>query len=219
MVHLAGGYAKLQAIGGEAMPALETLALQPGHSLCSIAQQLIRDIAAETTERLGDRPAGFYCLRCLTACASHSIRLTLVQTLTYYGCRTCHQSQALFEFKGQVIAVLDERMTEKRVEQAGTMRVNWLIQRAPFDFETVEIIRASDEDIERFAVQVGNDTDPLRQSGYRQMRCRIALTCRLSENSLRVLRSVFGVVERGPLPADVVETAANDQERETGDRA
>jgi hypothetical protein len=82
----------------------------------------------------------------------------------------------------------------------------------------VEIIQASDEDIERFAVQVGNDTDPLRQPRYRQLHCRIGLTCHLSENSLRVLQSVFGVVERGPLLADVAETAAKDQERESSDQ-
>ena len=44
-----------------------------------------------------------------------------------------------------------------------------------------------------------------------------ALTCRLSENSLRVLRSIFGLVERGPLLADVPETAANDRGQEIED--
>ncbi|GIK40183.1 MAG: hypothetical protein BroJett011_40160 [Chloroflexota bacterium] len=218
MVHLARGYAKLQTIGGEAIPALEALAAQPRHGLNSIVRQLIQDIAADTTTRLGHQPDSFYCRRCLTRCAAHTGQVTLIKTFTYYGCRTCRQSRALLEWTGPVVAVLDSRMAEQWVEQAGTVRVNWLLQRSLFDFEAVEIVQASDEEIERFAVQVGNDTDPLRQPDYELMACRIGLSCHLSDNSLRVLHSIFGSVERGPLLADVAETAVNDQERESGDQ-
>jgi hypothetical protein len=64
-----------------------------------------------------------------------------------------------------------------------------------FDFEQVEIIQATDEDVERFAVQVGNDTDPVRQPHYAQMQRFIAPQCQLSENSLRVLQIMFGQVD------------------------
>ncbi|MBE7469209.1 MAG: hypothetical protein HS114_08745 [Anaerolineales bacterium] len=211
MVNLAEGYAKLRAIGAEAVPTLEALAAKPEHLLNGAVRQLMQDIAADTTTRVGHQPDSFYCRRCLTRCAAHSGQVTLIKTVTYYGCRTCRQSQALLEWPGPVIAVLDSRMTEKWVAQAGTVRVNWLLHRSLFDFEAVEIVQASDEDIERFAVQVGNDTDPLRKPDYELMTCRIGLTCHLSENSLRVLRSIFGSVERGPLLADVSETATDDR--------
>jgi hypothetical protein len=218
MVKLADGYAKVRAIGAETLPALEALAVKFDHVLSSVARQLIRDIAAETTARLGDQPANFYCQRCLTRCAAHSTQLNLIQTITYYGCRTCHQSRALLEWAGPVIAVLDSRMTEKWVEQDGTLWVNWLNQRTPFDFEAVEIVQAGDEEVERFAVQIGNDTDSQRKVNYELIPCRIGLTCHLSENSLRVLRSIFGPVERLPLLADVVDTMVNDQRREFEDQ-
>ncbi len=211
MVALAEGYAELRAIGAEAIPALETLAAKPKHILNLAARQLMQDIAADTTARLGHQPDHFYCRRCLTRCAVHTGQITLIKQVTYYGCRTCRQSQALLEWAGPVVAVLDSGMTKAWVEQAGTVRVNWLRQRAPFDFESVEIVQASDEEIERFAVQVGNDTDPLRQPLYKQMTCRLGLTCHLSDNSLRVLRRIFGTVERGPLLADVVDTSANER--------
>jgi hypothetical protein len=54
---------------------------------------------------------------------------------------------------------------------------------------------ANDEDIERFVVQVGNDTDPFRKPRYWQMTCTIGSACRLSENTLRILEKMFGRVE------------------------
>ncbi|MEJ2556606.1 MAG: hypothetical protein P8186_10325, partial [Anaerolineae bacterium] len=60
----------------------------------------------------------------------------------------------------------------------------------------VEIILATDEDVERFAIQVGNDTDPYRKPRYRQMPCIVKPGCELSENTWRVLDSLFGQVGR-----------------------
>jgi hypothetical protein len=110
--------------------------------------------------------------------------------LTYYGCRICGQSGEFLE--GRVVAVLDSRMDTERVQQDGTLRVNWLARRALFDFDEVEIVQATDEDVERFAVQVGNDTDDFRRSRYKEMSCTIVPDCRLSENTLRILKSTFG---------------------------
>jgi hypothetical protein len=75
-----------------------------------------------------------------------------------------------------------------------------------FDFDRVEIIQATDEEVERFAMQVGNDTDPVRQPRYAQMHCLIAPDCRLSENSLRILRNFFGEVERQAIVQVEAET-------------
>ena len=66
-------------------------------------------------------------------------------------------------------------------------------------FDEVEIVQATDEDVERFAVQVGNDTDPKRKPRYQEMRCVVSPECRLSENSMRILERMFGAVEVGEL--------------------
>jgi hypothetical protein len=79
-------------------------------------------------------------------------------------------------------------------QQDQIVRVNWLSRRDLFDFDQIEIINASDEEVERFAIQVGNDTHPLRQPRYKEMDCLVAKDCRLSQNSLRVLQRTFGQV-------------------------
>jgi hypothetical protein len=86
-------------------------------------------------------------------------------------------------------------MTLEQVNQGEILRVNWLIRRTLFDFDEVEIVRANDEDIERFAVQVGNDTDIIRQPSYKEMRCVISSNCELSENTKRILQHMFGQVK------------------------
>jgi hypothetical protein len=95
-----------------------------------------------------------------------------------------------------VVAVLDDTWSESHHQQDGLLRANWLIRRSMFDFDRVEIIQTTDEDVERFAVQVGNDTDPFRQPRYRKMRCAVGAECQLSVNSLRVLQHTFGQVKQ-----------------------
>jgi hypothetical protein len=85
-------------------------------------------------------------------------------------------------------------MDTEKFKQNGVLRVNWLTHRKLFDFDEVEIAQATDEDVERFAVQVGNDTDPKRKPRYQKMRCVVSSECHLSENTLRILERMFGVV-------------------------
>ena len=103
-----------------------------------------------------------------------------------------HQRQQRFR---EVVAVLDVGWTvETQNQEENLLRVNWLQRQELFDFDWVEIIQATDEDVEDFAMQVGNDTDDWRTSRYRQMRCLISADCKLSENTMRILRDLFGEV-------------------------
>ena len=77
------------------------------------------------------------------------------------------------------------------------LEVNWLKRRKLFDFDGVKIIRATDEDVERFAIQVGNDTDVTRVWKYKQMDCLVFAGSELSENTMRILRRMFGQVNIG----------------------
>jgi hypothetical protein len=85
-------------------------------------------------------------------------------------------------------------MAEAEVKEGDTLRVNWLQRRNLFDFDEVEIEQATDEAVERLAMQVGNDTDPIRRPRYPEMHCTVATTCGLSENTLRILQRTFGDV-------------------------
>jgi len=197
LVDLADVYPIVLDIGGEAVPTLYQIVVYEYHILRQVAAQLLHDIGRETTARLASQTS-LLCPRCFMYVDSHHINLPRSQSVTYYGCRNCQQSREFIEFQGCIIAVLDSQMTTEQVQQDGVLRVNWLTRRALFDFDEVEIVQATDEDVERFAVQVGNDTDPAREPRYQGMRCVVLPECHLSENTWRILQRMFGVVEMGP---------------------
>jgi hypothetical protein len=115
-------------------------------------------------------------------------------TLHLIACRVCGKlDQAMLNVE-QVVVVLDAQMNGEVVFADGVARVNWLKRNALFDFDRVEIVEATDYDVERFCIQVGNDTDAFRRARYRKMRCVVAPQCQLSDNTLRILRSMFGKV-------------------------
>lgn len=95
----------------------------------------------------------------------------------------------------EMVVVFDNRSSGLSCQE-GLIRANWFTRRILFDFDRIEIIRATDEDIERFAVQAGNDTDSLRRSRYPRMRCTIGPDCHLSANTIRILENSFGRVEQ-----------------------
>ncbi len=214
------GRQALVALSHEAIPPLLAAAGDRDQPLRRTAMWLVQSIGHETITRLAGQADRLLCADCLTCTSPHPVGGSDLSVL-YYGCRICGQSREFFYCPRGVVAVLDSEWTEARPHQGGLLhrrfgsssvaraktetqtpdngllRVNWLARRKLFDFDRVEIIQATDEEIERFAVQVGNDTDPVRQPRYAQMQCLIAPQCRLSENTQRVLSRVFGQVERG----------------------
>ena len=195
-------YPRVVALGGEATPILQPIAakkesfLHPqekDHPLRLAAIPLLQDISRHTADLRQPIPR-LLCQRCLVYCAAHSVNIPGMDAITYYGCRMCHQSRDFYTVD-RVIAVLDTQMAVKPVFENQILRVNWLVKRTLFDFDAVEIIQAGDEDVERFAVQVGNDTDPFRQTRSNDRRCFISAQRQLSPNSLRILQHTFGQVE------------------------
>ena len=188
--NLADAYPQIIPLGAEVIPILQSVANDKNHPAQAVAVQLIREIAPTTIYLHKKDEALLVCPQCLVRCAEHSANVSWLVDAVYFGCRQCHQSRTFFEVD-RIVAVLDNRSNSKPVQQELTLTVNWLNHRKPFDFDAIKIIRATDEDVERFAVQVGNDTDPVRQPRYKQMRCQISSGCKLSENTLRILRRTF----------------------------
>jgi hypothetical protein len=189
---LADGYPAVVAVGGAAAPALQTI-VKRDNLLRDVAVEMLKDIA-QATQSLG-RAEQLLCPRCLARCSAHRADLPGQPDVMYYGCRICHQSQEFIDCPQGVVAVLDTAWQGAQERQGECLRVSWLARRAMFDFDRVEIIRATDKDIEHFAMQVGNDTDPYRESRYGRTRCTIAPICHPSENTLRILESLFGRVD------------------------
>lgn len=212
------GYAQVTRLGGVAVPALTELA-KSYHPLRHIAIRCLYYISQETQERLESQAKDLLCSNCLVHPAQIPVQLSWTKELkyflvsqpgtsislpgrlpweqqSYYGCRQCGQSQQFIALEGRrTVVVLDEAATEDMIEQSDQLRVDWFAHPQPFDFDEVEIIQANDETVERFAVQLGNDTDPIRRPHYRQMRCRVARDCFLSPNTVRILHRTFGEVK------------------------
>lgn len=158
-----------------------------------IAFWLLKELARRTTQLWKDKEGQVVCVDCGTPFQARAIELS--EPLKYYGCSVCGESWNFFEVKSPIFCViLDNQMTTKYIQNGEIIRVNWLVGRYLFDFDWVEIIRAMDEEVERFAVKVGNDTESTRKSRYKKMPCIVSLDCHLSENTYRILRHIFGDV-------------------------
>ncbi|MEM7346188.1 MAG: hypothetical protein AAF485_18260 [Chloroflexota bacterium] len=181
---------RLGHLAGEAVPRLQEIVTDLSSLLRWPALRLLHDIANETKVKFGEVPTRFICLRCLTRFGPHTVKV-LSETITFYGCRLCQQSRDYWE--GEIVAVLDGEADGKTIE-TDVLKVNWLIRRELFDFDRVEIRHATDEAVERFAVQIGNDTDPVRRPLYQQMVCEIKAPGQLSDNTVRILERTFGQV-------------------------
>lgn len=201
----------LAASGSKALDPLCGAAREhPKDPVGATAAWLLSSIASDTTSRLAANAAGLLCPSCFVRCASYTVQPSLRHSHTGYGCRACGQSWDFMEWPGKVVAVLDRGMSEDLVKEEGVLSVNWIARKSLFDFDSVEIRNGSDEEVERFAVQIGNDTDPVRKPRYSRMTCRIPSPCSLSENSVRILQSAFGDVARTEpvaLPGDSTGTA------------
>jgi hypothetical protein len=191
----------LVALGGEAVAFLvaflQPLAEDTANLSRRLAIRLLKNISLETSASLASKAPLLLCRRCLVRGYAHRIPLPWQPDFVFYGCRTCRQSRALVDWPGKIVAVLDTAWVAEQIQQGDVWYVNWLQHRALFDFDRVLIVQATDEDVERFAVQVGNDTDPFRKPRYQQIPCRVKPECRLSENTMRILDRMFGQVERG----------------------
>ncbi len=84
-------------------------------------------------------------------------------------------------------------MKSKTQYQNPILLMNWLFEKELFRFSKVKIVQATDEEVERFAVQVGNDTNSKRQQRYKKMAC--VVSCPLSLNTIRILEHTFGQVK------------------------
>ncbi len=179
------------ALEGEAMPVLIDVATANSykHPFRDYAWTLIT-VIAPATQRWQDRLDRLLCQRCLTRPTTYKTEVSLNRVI-YCGCRICHQSKDFYE-ADQVVAALDQELSDHIQETDQILRVNWLTHLELFDFNTVEILDATDEEVERFAVQIGNDTDPLRKSRYGSMTCRVSTD--LNPNTLRILERTFGQI-------------------------
>ncbi len=183
----------LVAIGGQAADPLQTLFIETDEysSLRTTIPWLLKSIEIDTTARLASHIDKLLCPHCLTRCTPHRVRLPWVTSFSYYACRICHKSYNLMIYE-LVTAIFYQQKEHLQEQQNQQLSINWLRYRALFDFDRIFIKQASDEDIERFVVQVGNDTDPARCNSYNTIPYSVSPVCHLSQNTHRLLARMFG---------------------------
>jgi NADH-quinone oxidoreductase subunit J len=104
-----------------------------------------------------------------------------------------HQQRQKFR---KVIAVLDSNWPgESQKVNYDMLRVNWLNRPKLFDFDWIEIVQATDADVNRFADQIQADDDRWRELRYPQMVCVVSPDCHLSDSTMLKLQQMFGEVQ------------------------
>lgn len=182
--------------GGRTITPLNIARFDASPELQQTIDLIIRSICAETTERLASETDIWLCPDCLTRCSEHWIEKKRQPDWKFYGCRRCRRSCDLLRVPGRVTVRLHSKWWDVYLQDGDNLIGNWFgYQPFLFDFDAVEIVQATDEEVERFAVHVGNDTDRAWQTPYKEMRCTIDPACGLSVNTVRILESIFGSVE------------------------
>jgi NADH-quinone oxidoreductase subunit J len=103
-----------------------------------------------------------------------------------------HQQRQKFR---EVVAVLDAGWSgESQRVNHDKLRVNWLNRPNLFDFDWIEIVDATDDDVARFTGQISQDDDSWRAIRYPQMVCVVDPQANLSAGTLAQLREMFGEV-------------------------
>ncbi len=182
--------------GGQEVTALSAFARQLINSQKDTAIWLLHSISQESTLRFAAEKDNLLCPTCYVRCVARNIDLPWQADISYYGCRQCGQNQRFIYAPHAVVTVLDRNHLGDIIHQPDQLRINWYGHPQPFDFDQIEIIKASEEEIERFAMRIGNDTDSWRNSRYNTMPCSVAPDFQLSKNAARMLESLFRVEEQ-----------------------
>lgn len=112
------------------------------------------------------------------------------------ACRVCGRQERKFTGVSRVVAVLDSKSRKLFEQTGGDMRINWLIHRKPFDLEEVELVVASDEEVEAFTNQMRFESDDRIATRLLSLRCSVNALCVLKEGTMRLLKLTFGRVVR-----------------------
>ncbi|MEM7344838.1 MAG: hypothetical protein AAF485_11400, partial [Chloroflexota bacterium] len=196
LANLVDDYRLMYVLGGKTLTTFKAHN-ETVEKFSAVALQLFADIEQSTMDLfLSTTPHHRFCPYCLHYYTRNVVSLSNQSEYTYYGCRVCGESQPTEPIIKTMVALLDIQSDPLIHHQhTDTIYINWSKQKKLFDFDSVEILSATDLEVEKFATQIGNDTDEIRQATYQTMRCAIASACHLSENTLRILRKMFGSVD------------------------
>ncbi len=209
--------------GTEAIPLI-LAALDEAKTRKQLATRLVEAIAARSRRDYAYRHNHCFCPHCMTRFEKRSVRLSPLRAVDYYACRSCGSTRGAVQHTGKVVAVLDGNDREVVRADGDVLRVNWLARAKAgvantldlFDFDSVDVVSASDEDLRRFLVDVANDTDEDRRKRYRTMPVRLSEGCAPEASTLHALRAEFPRLMTASEAEPEVEVLRTRSERSDG---
>lgn len=160
----------------------------PEHLHLGAAQTL-----AHIYRDLAPRRHEICCDACLTRFRRRLLWLGTLPLVPVLVCRQCGRAgQARFDVRA-LVGVFDEGLPG-RAEAGRTLRIDLRQHDALFDFDRLEIHRATDHEVLRLCTRAAEGA--FRRRRYRRVRCLVSDRANLSENTLRVLERTFGTVVR-----------------------
>ncbi|MCE1246396.1 MAG: HEAT repeat domain-containing protein [Firmicutes bacterium] len=98
---------------------------------------------------LEDSVAEMRCSHCFSKFAGFVHKYSLFKKYSFYACSECKSSLGTYGIE-EIVAVIDNQMEESAVREGGTLIVNWLANKRPFEFDELRILEAEDADVREF---------------------------------------------------------------------
>lgn len=145
------------------------------------------------------RDGQLYCVKCIARSKTfktpnYNSNLFYSDSFLYVACRKCESNLFFSEEIQRVVLVLDRNMKEDMTVDGENLLVNQLRQEQLTDFDEIRIIDADDYQVERFAMQIKNDTDDMRREWLPLTLVHLNPKLPLSQSKINMLRDFFEVV-------------------------
>ncbi|MCA9190398.1 MAG: hypothetical protein KDB03_01495 [Planctomycetales bacterium] len=157
-----------------------------------LAIALLTQISQTTIKNLSR--GRYFCQKCVTLVQSQTVKVRN-KTFTFWGCRSCGQGHKVLKLAGPLVGVIDPLGSEKFSQDRDLYQWNYSLLGVIGDIDRFEVRSGSDEDLERFLIDLSNDHDKVRHEMYRRSPLWIQIGS-VSTNTLSMAREMFGQVKK-----------------------
>ena len=141
----------------------------------------------------------YFCINCFRRTEIHTAEKkwangTTSLKIDYLGCRKCKGNSSLSEEILNVVLMLDKSLEKTYIEDGSMVFVNWFRTKEPVDFDEIRILEADDDDIEKLAGNLLNDTDKGRRERIGIYKVYLNPKLELSPDKINLLKNKFNVI-------------------------
>lgn len=144
---------------------------------------ILTDICEETKRQFDENEGNLICSKCFER--YQKINDYKENSLVYYGCPNCKQTNRFYSGIAEIVCLLDDRIPLGHYVKNDILYLNWSVISKDFDFDRIIIQNATDLDIERFVVNMSD------RGLLNFQKIKLTTTCSLSDNSRKILSKYF----------------------------